>query len=251
MKKRLLIIAILIIFILIVTGLITNYIDTARVSSGHEPKCCIKIISYDGSKVTYWGLGYKVIRYVGVSPKEPYESNIGVKMGNWFMKYELPIDSEYNDKNEDINSLDDFYSTKLTINNDIRNLSKDYSMFDAIKDNGFYIGAMVHNDNLYNEFMEKYKNKQTAFIRVATSTVEGDLILYDILYYDNTDKLYLVTDNTRDEFAEPMDRSIKLREFDAITEYGYGNNLYWVLYNGKLDDNSFNSDNTFVIATIN
>ena len=38
----------------------------------------------------YWGLGYKVIRYVGVSPKEPYENNIGVKMGSWFMQYELP-----------------------------------------------------------------------------------------------------------------------------------------------------------------
>lgn len=31
----------------------------------------------------------KVIRYVGVSPNEPYESNIGAKMGSWFMKYEL------------------------------------------------------------------------------------------------------------------------------------------------------------------
>ena len=59
-------------------------------TTGHEPKCCIKIVSYDGSKVTYWGLGYKVIRYVGVSPNEPYENNIGVKMGSWFMKYELP-----------------------------------------------------------------------------------------------------------------------------------------------------------------
>lgn len=35
-------------------------------------------------------MGYKVIRYVGVSPNELYENNIGVKMGSWFMKYELP-----------------------------------------------------------------------------------------------------------------------------------------------------------------
>ncbi len=34
-------------------------------------------------------------------------------MGNWFMKYELPIDSEYN-KNININNLDDFYNTELT-----------------------------------------------------------------------------------------------------------------------------------------
>ena len=90
MNKKLLIITLIIFLILIALAFITNYIDTGRVTTGHEPKCCIKIVSNDGSKVTYWGLGYKVIRYVGVSPKEPYENNIGVKMGSWFMKYELP-----------------------------------------------------------------------------------------------------------------------------------------------------------------
>lgn len=75
--------------ILIITAIITNYVDIGRVTTRHEPKYCIKVVSNDGGKVTYWGLGYKVIRYVGVSPNEPYENNIGVKMGNWFMKYEL------------------------------------------------------------------------------------------------------------------------------------------------------------------
>ena len=87
---------------LIAMGIITNYIDSGRVTTGHEPKYCIKVVSYDGSKVTYWGLGYKVIRYVGVSPNEPYENNIGTKMGSWFMKYELPesdtVEIEYEGK---------------------------------------------------------------------------------------------------------------------------------------------------------
>ena len=90
MKKKWLIITISVLLILFVASLITKYIDTANVSTGHEPECCIKIVSADGGKVTYWGLGYKVVRYVGVSPKEPYEDNIGVKMGSWFMKYEDP-----------------------------------------------------------------------------------------------------------------------------------------------------------------
>ena len=90
MNKKLLIIILIIFLILIALAFITNYIDTGRVTTGYEPKCCMKIVSNDGSKVTYWGLGYKVIRYVGVSPKESYENNIGVKMGSWFMKYELP-----------------------------------------------------------------------------------------------------------------------------------------------------------------
>ena len=90
MKKKGLIITISVLLILIIASVITKYIDTANVSTGHEPECCIKIVSHDGSKVTYWGLGYKVVRYVGVSPDESYKSNIGVKMGNWFMKYEKP-----------------------------------------------------------------------------------------------------------------------------------------------------------------
>ena len=90
MKKKGLIITIYILLILIIVSLITKYIDTGNVTTGHEPECCIKIVSHDGNKVTYWGLGYKVVRYVGVSPDEPYKNNIGVKIGSWFMKYEKP-----------------------------------------------------------------------------------------------------------------------------------------------------------------
>lgn len=90
MKNKILISIIIMLILLTGLGFITNYIDSGRVGTNHEPKYCFKIVSNDGSKVTYWGLGYKVIRYVGVSPKEPYKNNIGAKMGSWFMKYDLP-----------------------------------------------------------------------------------------------------------------------------------------------------------------
>ncbi|MBE7039812.1 MAG: hypothetical protein E7398_03675 [Ruminococcaceae bacterium] len=91
MKKKGIIVTVLVLLVLIIASLVTKYIDTANVSTGYEPECCIKIVSQDGSKVTYLGLGYKVVRYVGVSPDESYESNIGVKMGSWFMN--LPKES--------------------------------------------------------------------------------------------------------------------------------------------------------------
>ena len=111
-KKNLtIIIIIVILLILIIAAIFTNYIDTGRVTTNHEPKFCIKTISSDASKVTYWGLGYKVIRYVDVSPNEPYKNNIGVKMGNWFMKYELPKDKkikiEYEGKTVEIKNFKD------------------------------------------------------------------------------------------------------------------------------------------------
>lgn len=99
MKKKICIFGGIILIVLIIAGIITNYADSGRVTTGHEPKYCIKIVSNDGNKVTYWGLGYKVVRYVAVSPNEPYKNNIGVKMGSWLMKYELPkvnsIEIEY------------------------------------------------------------------------------------------------------------------------------------------------------------
>ncbi len=93
MKKKACVITICAVLLLFIAGIITKYIDTANVSTGHEPEYCIKIVSHDGGKVTYWGLGYKVVRYVGVSPFEPYENNIGVKMGSWFMKYDDPTNA--------------------------------------------------------------------------------------------------------------------------------------------------------------
>ena len=99
MKKKSFIVIGIFLILLIIFGIITSYVDGGRVTTGHEPKYCIKVVNNNRNKVTYWGLGYKVIRYVGVSPKEPYESNIGVKMGSWIMKYELPesnvIEIEY------------------------------------------------------------------------------------------------------------------------------------------------------------
>lgn len=89
MKKKILIIIGIILVILIITGLITSHIDKGRVRNSVEPKFVIKIISKDGNKVTYWGLGYKVVRYPSVSPTEPYKNNRGVKYGSWFMKYSL------------------------------------------------------------------------------------------------------------------------------------------------------------------
>ena len=82
-NKKILIISIIIVVILAILSFVANYVDKGRVSTGHEPKFTIKIVSEDGNKVTYWGLGYKVVRYPSVSPNEPYKNNRGVKMGSW------------------------------------------------------------------------------------------------------------------------------------------------------------------------
>ena len=82
MKKKICIGIGIILIILIVAGIITNYADSGRVTTGHEPKYCIKVVSYDGSKVNYWGLGYKVIAY---NKLNGYNK---IHIGTYFLEYD-------------------------------------------------------------------------------------------------------------------------------------------------------------------
>lgn len=41
------------------------------------------------------------------------------------------------------------------------------------------------------------------------------------------------------------------KEFDAIAEYEYKDNLYWVTNTGELNDTAFESNNVYVITLIN
>lgn len=159
MKKKILIISLTILFILIVLGFVTNYIDGGRVSTGNEPKFCIKFVNKNGNKVTYIGLGYKIIRYVSVSPNEPYDNNVGVKMGNWFMKYELK--DEVN-----LNEINDIIVSYLEKNNDISNLVFNY--IDEIS-NEVVVGLIDNN-----------KEKQQEFISKVFSNITDKDILTDI-----------------------------------------------------------------------
>ena len=114
MRNKKLIIIVIISGILVVAGLVTSYIDSARVRNSMEPKFAIKIITDGGNKVTYWGLGYKVIRYPGVSPHEPFKNSLGVKYGNWFMQYELA-----NYENIEIELLMDGKTIQVSKKNDV------------------------------------------------------------------------------------------------------------------------------------
>lgn len=160
-----------------------------------------------------------------------------------------------NDETEKITEISDIYDIYKTIElndyKDIRNLPQNYNTEQAKKDNCFVIGAMVHNDNLYTEFNDRYKNKKNAFIRVAENTTEGDLVVTDIYYDAIKDKIYLLHDSTRDNFSSESDRIIKTYSFEKTGEWTYENRLYWIAYNGNISDLTINSDKLYVISIIN
>lgn len=163
MKKKVLIIIGVVIVILFGVGLITSYKDSARVRAGIEPKYVIKKVSYHEDKVTYWGLGYKVIRYVNASPNEPFKNNRGVKYGNWFMKYEKPQVEENNE--EDVSNV------VMTIKNGT--LSKN-SVTVILKNN-------TDKDYTYGPdfYVEKYDNGKW----IQPSTITGDPLVWNSIGY--------------------------------------------------------------------
>lgn len=184
------------------------------------------------------------------------------RKGNYYLEqpyngiYEISSD-EYNsilNFTKETNALDKFYDTKLTTGYvNIKQIKEDYTIEEAINDKCFVVNhAKVYNENLYEEFMNKYNNKESAYIRLVQPTTEGDLVIYDIKYDKDNDKIILVTDSTRDKFAADNDRIISLHEYEKIGTYRYNNgNLFWVVYNGDINDETFNTDNTFILTVVN
>ena len=160
----------MILMAIVILGAITNYIDSARVTTGHEPKCCIKTVSYDGVRVTYWGLGYKVIKYVKNSHQDPYEENIGVKMGSWFMKYELPkqktIEVEYNGKTIEIIN----YNEILILENILLHSKYDSELCDGISTYKITLDSEVYYIKESCEEIQK-GNKQAKITKEDLNTI--------------------------------------------------------------------------------
>ena len=163
MKKKVIISIVIVTIILFTVSLITNYIDSARVRTGYEPRYCLKIINNDGNKVTYWGLGYKVIRYVGVSPNEPYKNNIGVKMGNWFMTYKLDENDKKEEKREYVKTYNVIERLDITDETGIYN----YYIIKQFQDNEPVLIKVSNNYKL-----EKNKNYEFVLYGVKKDNIK-------------------------------------------------------------------------------
>lgn len=168
-------------------------------------------------------------------------------------QYVEEIDSPSTEENqEEVSDVDSFYRNPVTQPyEDIRTLGENYNKEQAQMDMCFVIGAMVHNDNLYSEFMEQHQNKEDTFIRVVQGTEKSGIVIDDILYDSSADKIYLVHDATRDNSAAETDKSITLYEFEDIAEYNNDGRLYWIAFNGKISEIDFDRDEVFIITLIN
>lgn len=260
-KKRIIIITIVVILIVIfelwISGIIPKQI--ARISATNYLKKNFPEKQYEFVNIEWsssfggYSIGFKDENNNTIGFIMPYKY-FPISPGQGIFAIEESYRIEYG---TGIENISDFYNHSITNNyKDIKTLPQNYSKEEAQKDNCFVIGAMVHNDNLYSEFMDKYSKKENAFIRVVQSTVEGDIFIIDVLYEARNNKIHLVKDNTRDKFSAQEDRTIKYKTYEKTGVWKYQNSEYWVAYNGELPDGntaeySINSDELFIIATIN
>lgn len=181
MKKKILIITFIIISLLITLGLLTSYIDSARVRNSQEPKYVIKIVNKDGTRVTYWGLGYKIILYPSVSPQEPYKNNRGVKYGHWFMKYEPNNQNTYTiSELENITiSISNISPTGATVT------IKDNTITPAIY--GIWYGIQKEIDGKWYNLEPLIKNY--AWITIGYTVDDNNEIIFEINWKDLYGKL--------------------------------------------------------------
>ena len=259
-KKRIIIPATIIIFVIILGLWISGIIPTqiARISAINYLKKSFPEKQYQYVDIEWSSsFGGYAIKF-----KDENDKIIGFLMnGKYFPitpgQGTFGLEDSYRVEYKAIEDINDFYNHSITSEyEDLRTLPENYSKEQAQEDNCFIIGAMVHNDNLYNEFMDKYNKKENAFIRVVQSTVEGDIFIIDVLYEARNNKIHLLKDDTRDKSSAQEDRTIKYKTYEKTGVWNYVNSQYWVAYNGELPNDtkaeySISSNDLFIIATIN
>lgn len=178
-----------------------------------------------------------------------------------FIKYKKNktnnIPAEETENISDEKKLDEIYNNEIVKNyKDIRKLPIEYSIEDARKDNCFVISKMVENNYSYKEFMNKFNKKESAFIRVVQTTIEGDLFLVDLLYDSKSNLISLVKDDTRDKFSSEEDRIIWTNNYEKTGIWEYMGTNYWVVYNGELpkgnseEEYQLNKKSIYIITEI-
>lgn len=102
-----------------------------------------------------------------------------------------------------------------TKNASLEELPQSYTIEQAIKDGCFTVTYYsVYNKEYLDNFIEKTKhdaqNRVASTIRIATTTVEGDLILYDLSY--DGENYTLKSDYTRDKYMAEDDRKVVIND---------------------------------------
>ena len=136
------------------------------------------------------------------------------------------------------NTIDKMY--KIFNVKSVEEIPLDYSFNEAVND-----GYLVHtistsaNAKMVDSFFENYNNKQDAFLRYITATVEGDMLIIDTLYDSSKDTIYVVRDERRDMFNSEDERIISYYNYQKVIKVDIEGVTKIYAYLGSFDVNKF------------
>jgi hypothetical protein len=171
-----------------------------------------------------------------------------IKSGDNIKTYTVTRNELKGKYNLTIEGLKNYISKKDKEYVQLENLSKEYTLKNAIEDNCFVWNIQEeYNREVLENFVSKVNNKQNAFIRIAKVTIEGDVIIEDVKYEDNIFKLTI--DYTRDKFSSGSDRVYKNYTYSNIKiTTGSDNDISSViLHNGNSEMHEVTE--TYIIYT--
>lgn len=150
---------------------------------------------------------------------------------------------------EQSNLINEFYTEDITQKyKKITELGIDYSAEDAKQDNCYTkIHLEAFNEEVYTDFMQKYNNKESCFMRIISVTIEGDIIIHDVKYDSTSNKVIVIRDLTREEYMNYNDTIISIHEYEKLGVY----NDCLVAYNGELSEENVNTENIMNIVLLN
>lgn len=100
---------------------------------------------------------------------------------------------------------------------ELKEIPDNYNIINAINDKCVISTYNnVYNKNELDNFLENVKNKVEDKVRCISSTVEGDIIITDIIFKDDIFEINI--DYSRDQFATQEDRIIKTYTYSNLYE---------------------------------
>ncbi len=159
--------------------------------------------------------------YIGLDKEEPNDDNKGIS---------IKIDKTLYRENIDV--FKTIKNTDFMINySDIRKISRDYSIKNAISDNCFVISNKepALNVELFEKFLKDFEEKKESEIRIYSQLENDRFVIYDLKYSSLDDMYYVCIDNSRMETSHfdgtySFDNTYNYYEFDIMEEKFYDEN---------------------------
>lgn len=147
------------------------------------------------------------------------------------------------------NTIDKMY--KIFNVKSVEEIPLDYSFNEAVND-----GYLVHtistsaNAKMVDSFFENYNNKQDAFLRYITATVEGDMLIIDTLYDSSKDTIYVVRDERRDMFNSEDERIISYYNYQKVIKVEKEGITKIYSYLGSFNENNIHNNDSMLVGII-